>query len=84
MSIFAYYFQIIFLTNYISSKIEWHVPSQSTAAKNWEGARAPRLPEAPMIKPLQISKANFAYGSNPKGTHFEYLESQTNVFCMTV
>ena len=33
MSIFAYYFQIIFLTNYVSGKIEGHVAPQSTAAK---------------------------------------------------
>ena len=26
MSLFAYYFQIIFLTNYVSCKIEGHVP----------------------------------------------------------
>ena len=50
MSIFAYYFQIIFLTNYVSGKIEGHVPPQSTAAKNW-GNVPPRLPGAPMIKP---------------------------------
>ena len=33
MSIFAYYFQIIFLTNYVSGKIEGYVPPQSTAVK---------------------------------------------------
>ena len=62
MSIFTYYFQIIFLTIYVSCKIEGHVPPQSTAAKN--GGDVPqRLPGAPMIKPPpQISKANFAYG----------------------
>ena len=64
MSIFAYYFQIIFLTNYVSGKIEGHVPPQSAAAKN-QGSVLPRLPlpGAPMIKPPpQISKANFAQG----------------------
>ena len=30
MSKFAYYFQIIFLTNYVSGKIEGHVSPQST------------------------------------------------------
>ena len=46
MSIFAYYFQIIFLANYVSDKIEGHVPPQSTAAKIWEwGHVPPRLPE---------------------------------------
>ena len=49
MSIFAYYFQIIFLTNYVSGKIEGHVPPQSTTAKN--GGDVPqRLPGALMIK----------------------------------
>ena len=42
MSIFAYYFQIIFLTNYVSGKIEWHVPPQSTGAKNWGGGTCPK------------------------------------------
>ena len=51
MSIFAYYFQIIFLTNYVSGKIEGHVPPQSTAAKIGGGDVPPRLPGAPMIKP---------------------------------
>ena len=52
MSIFAYYFQIIFLTNYVSGKIERHVPPQSTAAKTWGGEHVPpTLPGAPMIKP---------------------------------
>ena len=39
------------------------MPPQSTAAKNWAGGgHVPlRLPRAPMIKPPQISKANFAY-----------------------
>ena len=50
LSIFAYYFQIIFLTNYVYGKIEGHVPPQSTAAKNG-GDVPPRLPEASMIKP---------------------------------
>ena len=59
MSMFAYYFQIIFLTNYVSGKIEGQVPPQSAAAKNW-GDVPPRLPGAPMIKPPpQISKAKF-------------------------
>ena len=44
MSIFAYYFQIIFLTNYLSDKIERNVPPQSTAAKNGGGGRAPKAP----------------------------------------
>ena len=44
MSIFAYYFQIIFLTNYVSGKIEGHVHPQSTVAKNGGGARAPKAP----------------------------------------
>ena len=44
MSIFAYYFQIVFLTNYVSSKIKGDVP-QSTAAKNWGGDVLPMLPE---------------------------------------
>ena len=67
MSIFAYYFQIIFLTNYVSGKIEGHVPPQSTAAKIGGGDVPPRLPGAPMIKPPpQISKANFAYGYTAK------------------
>ena len=30
MAIFAYYFQIIFLTNYVSGKIEGHVLPKST------------------------------------------------------
>ena len=60
------YIRLLFLNNltnqnYVSGKIEWHVPPQSTAAKNG-GGRAPRLSGAPMIKPPQISKANFAYG----------------------
>ena len=46
MSIFAYYFQIIFLTNYVSGKIEGHVPPQSPAAKNGGGARAPKAPRS--------------------------------------
>ena len=50
MSIFAYYFQMISLTNYVSDKIEWHLPPKSTAAKNW-GNVPPRVPGAPMIKP---------------------------------
>ena len=50
MSIFAYYFQIIFLTNYVTGKIEGHVPPQSTAAKI-VGHVPPRLPGAPVIKP---------------------------------
>ena len=63
MFIFAYYFQIIFLTNYVYGKIEGHVPPQSTAAKIWGWHVLPRLPGAPMIKPPpQISKANFAHG----------------------
>ena len=49
MSIFDY-FQIIFLTNYVSGKIKGHLPPQSTAAKNW-GASALKAPGAPMIKP---------------------------------
>ena len=44
MFILIYYFQIIFLTNYVSDKIEGHIPPQSTAAKNW-GAHAPKLQE---------------------------------------
>ena len=61
MSIFAYYFQLIFLTHYVSGKIEGHVPPQSTTVKN--GAHIPpKLPEAPIIKASQIPKANFAYG----------------------
>ena len=32
MSILAYYFQIIFLTNYVSGKIEGNMPPQSTSA----------------------------------------------------
>ena len=35
-----------FLTNYISGKIEGHVPFQSTVAKNGEGARAPKAPRS--------------------------------------
>ena len=50
MFIFAYYFQIIFLTNYVSGKIERHVPPQSITAKIG-GGEPPRLPGAPMIKP---------------------------------
>ena len=62
MSIFAYFFQIVILINYVSGKIKRHVPPQSTAAKNG-GHVPPRLPGAPMIKPpTPISKANFAYG----------------------
>ena len=45
MSIFAYYFQIIFLTNYVSGKIDGHVTPQSTTAKNW-GGRAPKAPRS--------------------------------------
>ena len=45
MSIFAYYFQIIFLTNYVSGKIEGHVPPQSTATKKW-GRGAPKAPRS--------------------------------------
>ena len=45
MSIFAYYFQIIFLTNYVSGKIEGHVPPRSTSAKNWRGTCPKRSPE---------------------------------------
>ena len=37
ISKFSYYFQIIFLTNYVSGRIEGHVPPQSTVAKNWRG-----------------------------------------------
>ena len=55
MSIFSYYFQVIFLANYVSGKIEGHVPSQSTAAKNW-GHVPPRLPGAPMIKPPSFER----------------------------
>ena len=51
MSIFAYYFQIIFLTNYVSGKIEGHVPSQSTAAKMGVKHVPTRLPGVPMLKP---------------------------------
>ena len=50
MSIFAYYFQIIFLTNYVSYKIEGHVPSQSTAAKMGGGARAHKAPRSAYVK----------------------------------
>ena len=46
MSILAYYFQIIFLTNYVYCKIEGHVPTQSTAAKNGGGGRAPKAPRS--------------------------------------
>ena len=65
MSIFAYYFLIIFLTNYGFSKIEVHVSLKVQQIK-W-GARAKaragsRLHGAPIIKPPPpISKANFAY-----------------------
>ena len=53
---------MISLTNYVSDKIEGHVPPQSTAAKNWGHVPPPRLPGTPMIKPPPpISKANFAY-----------------------
>ena len=45
ISLFAYYFQIIFLTNYVSGKIEGHVPPQSTAAKIG-GTRAPKAPRS--------------------------------------
>ena len=45
MSIFAYYFQIIFLTNYVSGKIEGHMPSQSTAAKMGGGKCPQGSPE---------------------------------------
>ena len=51
ISLLAYYFQIIFLTNFDTGKIEGHVLPQSTAAKNWGGDVLPRLPGAPMIKP---------------------------------
>ena len=50
MSIFAYYFQIIFLTNYVSGKI------------GGGGARARKAPRSSYDYPPQISKANFAYG----------------------
>ena len=43
---------MIFLTNYVSGKIDGHVPPQSTAAKMGGGGHVPpRLPGAPMIKP---------------------------------
>ena len=58
--IFAYYFQIISLTNYVSDKIEGHVPLKEQQLKIG-GTCPPRLPGAPIIKPPQISKANFAY-----------------------
>ena len=63
MSIFAY-FQIIFLTNYVSGKIEGHVPPKSPASKNWGGGgTCPQGSPEPMIKPPPppISMANFAY-----------------------
>ena len=43
--IFAYYFQIISLTNYVSDKIEGHVPPKRTAAKNW-GHVSPKAPRS--------------------------------------
>ena len=66
MTIFAYYLQIILITNYVSGKIERHVPPQSTEAENGGGGHVPpRLAGAPMINPPhQISKANFAYEYN--------------------
>ena len=68
MFILAYYLKKILLTNYVSDKIEGHMPPQSTAAKNWGGGDLPtRLPGAPIIKPPQISKANFAYGIRLNG-----------------
>ena len=45
MSIFTYYFQIILITNYVSGKIEGHVPPQSIAAKNGGGG-APKAPRS--------------------------------------
>ena len=63
MSLFAYYFQIIFLINYVSGKIEGHVLPYSRSAKNGGGRYVPpRLPGTPMINPPPDSKANnFAY-----------------------
>ena len=44
MSIFAYYFQVTFLNNYVSGKIERYMLPQSTVAKTGGGARAPKAP----------------------------------------
>ena len=60
MCIFAYYFQIIFLTNYDSGKIEGTCPLKVQQLKIGGDVPA-RLPGAPKIKPPQISNANFAY-----------------------
>ena len=43
MSIFAYYFLIIFLTNYVSGKIKGHVSLKVQQLKI-ERARAPKAP----------------------------------------
>ena len=75
MSIFAYYFQIIFLTNYVSGKIEGQVPPQSTAAKNW-GPRAPRLPEAPMIKPPRFQRLTSPMYTTVHNYMYSTLESR--------
>ena len=70
--IFAYYFQIISLTNYVSDKIEGHVPPQRTAAKNRGHVSPKATRSAYNYAPRpQISKANFAYAvslnSRPRG-----------------
>ena len=45
MSIFAYYFQIIFLTNYVSGKMRDTCPLKVQHLK-WGGARAPNAPRS--------------------------------------
>ena len=77
MSIFAYYFQIIFLTNYVSGKIEGHAPPQSTAAKNGgEGHVPPRLPGAPMIKPPRFQRLTSPMTlATTRSTHVQVISS---------